>query len=173
EVNAQKVANSTDVAELISRTKDSDTLRLGVLSNGQTRILNVTVVARADDLSQITGEGRNDATTFANVSEGSSRPILGMHLRRLKAEDRSAMGLGEKVGMYVHAVEKGSPAELKGVSAGMALLEIGGQEVDSETAVWNEIEAAQKQKRSTVLATVRSAKVTTFVLIDISTAPDR
>ena len=85
--------------------------------------------------------------------ESPQRPRLGVAVAppRAARKMRAAVGLPERVGLLVRAVEGGSPAERAGIQRGDLLAAAGGRDLDSVDALHEALDAARDALALTVV----------------------
>ena len=91
-----------------------------------------------------------------------SRPRLGVALAPpdVARNLRSAVGLPERDGLLIRALEEGGPADRAGIKTGDLLVAAGGRELTSIDALFDALEEANKELRVTVVRGVEEQELT-------------
>ena len=92
--------------------------------------------------------------------EAPSSPRLGVAVAppRVARRMRRAVGLPERDGLLVRAVEDGSPAARAGIERGDLLVSAGGRDLDGVDALYESLDAAPKAGGSLELTMVRGTE---------------
>lgn len=162
-VNGEEVEDSTaltrEVGALIAGSQNTFTL----LRDGNRMQVNVTVGERPDDPYEQSRSGRMD-DELSDETEGP----LGVSVKPLDDETREALGLrADEDGLLITEMERASPFRDAGIRAGMAILEVNGRVLSSESDITEAIERARSEGKDRILVAVRAGDVTTFRTVEI------
>lgn len=167
-VNGLDVEDSTQLTRVVGGLLAGSTNEFGILRDGQRQTVSVTVGERpSDPLGNDGGSGGED-----NITDQSDGP-LGVSVRPLDRETRDELGLdADEDGLIITEMESDSPLRDAGIRSGMAVLEINGRTLRSQSDMERAIEAAREAGRDKVLVAVRVGEVTTFRTVEIGSAED-
>lgn len=127
----------------------------GPLLDAAGRLMGLNAVRIEGGLILAVPAGKELRERVERVARGEAQPSrrLGVALAppRVSRRMRRAVGLPERDGLLVRAVEEGSPAERAGVERGDLLVAAGGQELDGMEALYGALEAADGSLALTVV----------------------
>jgi serine protease Do len=142
ELNGKKVDSSGQLQGLISAQKPGNKITLGILRDGKSMSLPVTL----EGLSKKNAE----EASAGNESHGKAR--WGVGLQNLSGDLREQLQLPENVkGVVVANVVPGSPADNAGISRGDVILEVNRHPVQSADDVKRELGNIPQDKDAMVL----------------------
>lgn len=152
-VNGKPVKNGDDLVNIISAVKPGTKVNLDYVRNGQQKQASVTVGDRAKMFADRTPDSGDD-----NADESVPSPSkLGISVRGVSPETVDRLGLDEKnKGVQVTEVKPDSFADDIGVQAGMIILKINKQSINSEED-FRKVTAQLKSGQDVVLL-VRSGR---------------
>jgi serine protease Do len=127
----------------------------GPLVDPEGRLLGLNAVRREGGLIlalPVSGALRERAEALLR-GETPARPRLGVAVAppRAARKMRAAVGLPERAGLLVRAVESGSPADRAGIERGDLLASAGGRELDSVDSLHEALEAAEDKLALTIV----------------------
>jgi serine protease Do len=166
EFNGKPIREMKELPKAVASTDIGATVVVKLLRKGKEMALNVTI-GRLED-----GEKQIEA---ANQAPGGSAPavvtVLGMTLSSINDEVRTKYKIDEKItGAVITEVAKDGAAAEKGLEAGDVIMEAGGKPVQGAADISAAIEAAEKEKKSSVLmlaAKAGKAGETRFIALKI------
>lgn len=166
-LNGANIDDASHLTRLVGALRADSENRFEILRRGERRIINVKVGERPKNLTAGGGapiEPQDDDAK--DKEEGTS--ILGVSLSEMDKDSREALGLADaEKGLIVNNVDRSSPFAPV-VTAGFALLEVNGEPMEDVDDLKTVIDAARKAGKEQVLVTIRSARGTNFVTVDIS-----
>ncbi|WP_084398389.1 Do family serine endopeptidase [Henriciella aquimarina] len=169
-VNGKDAGDATSVTRMVGGLGVGSTNKFTVLRDGKRQNISVTVGERPSDPSA-TLSSNSDRPSADN--EGAEEGPLGVSLRPLDSEARSAMGLDEdEAGLIVGDIKPDSALGEIGIRPGMALLSAGGQPLNSVKDLENAIGDMKSKGRDKLLLAVRNGERTMFVTADIGEQSD-
>ena len=155
-VNGQEIKDARDLAKKISSMAPGSTVKLGVISKGSEKTVNVTL----GELPREQREAR--ATTGDNDSSGSDVPKLGLSL----APASKVAGAGSE-GVVVTQVDPDGPAASHGFKNGDVILDVAGQRVTTPEQVRKAFADARSGGKRTILLRVKSGDNTRFFAVPV------
>jgi serine protease Do len=155
-VNGQEVKDARDLAKKISSMAPGSNVKLGVISKGSEKTVNVTL----GELPREQREAR--ATTGDNDGSGSDVPKLGLSL----APASKVAGAGSE-GVVVTQVDPDGPAASHGFKNGDVILDVAGQRVSSPEQVRKAFADARSGGKRTILLRVKSGDNTRFFAVPV------
>lgn len=166
EINGIKVEDATATTRVVGSLLAGSKNEFVVLRDGRRTVINVTVGERPENPNAATSGSDNGSSSSDGKSE---KAPLGITLRPLDEETREEMGLSkDEGGMIIGSVDKDSPfADLR-VTAGMVILDVNGQPLNSVSDMEKAIDRAKSMGREKVLMAIRNGQATLFLPIDIS-----
>ena len=150
-LDSTTIADSRDLARRVAAENPGKTVSMEVWRDGKEQALGLTIATL-----------RTEPATQAAQADGG-RPRLGLAL----APADQVAGAGSQGVVVVNVDPQGGAAE-KGIQQGDLILEVGGKRVSTPREVRNDVQAAAKAGRHTVLLRVKSAAGTHFVAVPIS-----
>jgi len=154
-VNGQEVKDARDLAKKISSMPPGSNVKLGVISKGSEKTLNVT-------LGELPREQREARATTGGRDEGSDVPKLGLSL----APASKVAGAGSD-GVVVTAVDPDGPAAAHGFKNGDVILDVAGQRVTTPEQVRKAFGDARSGGKRTILLRVKSGDNTRFFAVPV------
>jgi serine protease Do len=156
-VNGETVKDARELAKKIGALAPGATAKLGVLSKGKDKTVNVTLADYPKDQTARAGSG--DRQT----------PGSETHLGLTLAPAANVAGSGSK-GVVVTDVESDGPAAERGFKTGDVILEVGGKAVSTPAEVRTALSDARAEGKRTVLMRVKSGDATKFVALPLGRA---
>jgi serine protease Do len=148
-INGKKIADSRELARMISAMPPATSVKLTVLRKGKERTVSVTLGELPDEREAAVSPDREPNS--ANV------PQLGLSVAPKAGSD----------GLTVTDVDADGAAAERGVKAGDVILEAGGRKVASAADLRNAVQAAEKSGKRTVLMRVRSGASARYVTLPV------
>ncbi|MEQ1650940.1 MAG: PDZ domain-containing protein, partial [Hyphomicrobium sp.] len=159
QINADKIADSRDLARKIAELNPETTVDVKVWRNNGEQVVKVKLglfPTSAEAMVKASGDS-DDAKPEQSKLELSQ---LGLTLM-------PARNGGPKEGVVIAEVDASSDAAEKGLKAGDVILEVSGQAVAAPDDVVSGVKKAQEMKRSAVLLHVKSADQKRFVAVQL------
>ena len=154
EYETHRVDLSADLPPLVGQTAPGTRAKLGVIRNGQTKTLSITIA----ELPEETAETRPESPP------GPERPgVLGMQLKDLTPAQRKQLGVSQ--GVLVEKVAEG-PALKAGVRPGDVILQVQGRPMRSAAELHDL--APQLPRNKPVPVLVRRGAAALFLALRIS-----
>lgn len=161
QVNADKIADSRDLARKIADYAPDTTVDVKVWRNNAEQMVKVKLgkfPGSADELAKLEGgEKPKDDTT-----KGTALSQLGITLAPTKTA-----GSGAQDGVMISDVEADSDAAEKGLKAGDVILEVAGEAVTSPADVASRVEKAQSMGRTAIMLSVKGPDQKRFVPVQL------
>jgi serine protease Do len=156
-VNGQAVKDARDLAKKISSLPPGSNVKLGVVSKGADKTVNVTLgeLPREQRQARAGTDERGDST-------GTEVPRLGLSL----APAGKVAGAGSE-GVVVTQVEADGPAAAQGFRTGDVILDVAGKRVTSPDEVRKAFADARSGGKRTILLRVKSGESTKFVAVPL------
>jgi serine protease Do len=156
-VNGQAVKDARDLAKRISSLPPGSNVKLGVVSKGAEKTLNVTLgeLPREQRQARANSDERGD-------SSGTEVPRLGLSL----APAGKVAGAGAD-GVVVTQVDPDGPAATQGFRTGDVILDVAGKRVGSPDEVRKAFADARSGGKRTILLRVKSGESTKFVAVPL------
>jgi serine protease Do len=155
-VNGQAVKDARDLAKRISSLPPGSNVKLGVISKGAEKTLNVT-------LGELPREQRQaSAATGDQDGSGADVPKLGLSL----APASKVAGAGSE-GVVVTQVDPDGPAATHGFKNGDVILDVAGQRVTTPEQVRKAFAEARSGGKRTILLRVKSGDNTRFFAVPV------
>jgi serine protease Do len=155
-VNGQEVKDARDLAKKISSLPPGSNVKLGVISKGSEKTVNVT-------LGELPREQRQArANADDRDGNGTDVPRLGLSL----APASKVAGAGSE-GVVVTQVDPDGPAATQGFKNGDVILDVGGQRVTSPEQVRKAFADARSGGKRTILLRVKSGDNTRFFAVPV------
>ena len=155
-VNGQEVKDARDLAKKISSLPPGSNVKLGVVSKGVEKTVNVT-------LGELPREQRQArATPEGNDNSGTEVPKLGLSL----APAGKVAGAGSE-GVVVTQVDPDGPAASQGFRTGDVILDVAGKRVASPDEVRKAFADARSGGKRTILLRVKSGENTRFLAVPL------
>ncbi|MCG8442610.1 MAG: Do family serine endopeptidase [Caulobacterales bacterium] len=160
-VGRDRVEDAIDLTRRVGDLAAGETVRFRVLRDGREETIRVKIGERPSD-DELSGERPS--------SGGSDRGgMFGMSLSRLTENDRRRLGLEDgAAGVLVDDLGFDSVAFEKGVREGEAVLEVGGEPIDSAQAFRRAVSRARDDGREAVLLLVRNERGARFVALPLT-----
>ena len=157
-VNGQEVKDARDLAKKISSLPPGANVKLGVISKGSEKTLNVTLgeLPREQRQARATPGDRED-------SAGTDVPRLGLSL----AAASKVAGAGSE-GVVVTQVDPDGPAAAQGFKNGDLILDVAGQRVTTPEQVRKAFADARSSGKRTILLRVKSGDNTRFFAVPVA-----
>ena len=156
-VNGQEVKDARDLAKRISSLPPGANAKLGVISKGSEKTLNVT-------LGELPREQRQArATSGDQDGVGADVPKLGLSL----APANKVAGAGSE-GVVVTQVDPDGPAAAQGFKNGDVILDVAGQRVTTPEQVRKALADARTGGKRTILLRVKSGDNTRFFALPVA-----
>jgi serine protease Do len=159
-IAGQAVQNNAQLYALAGRSPIDSKQPVVVMRNGQRKELTVTLRELPEDLASAGEEGEESQPA---EREGKSFDNLGLQVAALDAAAARALGMREAQGVVITDVERGSPADRAGLTASMAITQVGRTPIRSVA----DFQAAMKDVslEEGVLLLVRTDAGSRFVVI--------
>jgi len=155
-VNGTVVKDARDLAKKISSLPPGSNVKLGVVSKGAEKTVNVV-------LGELPREQRQArATSGDNDSSGTEVPRLGLSL----APAVKVAGAGSD-GVVVTQVDPDGPAASQGFRTGDVILDVAGKRVTSPDEVRKAFADARSGGKRTILLRVKSGENTRFLAVPL------
>jgi serine protease Do len=140
QVNGERTPNGSALQVAVSEMAPGTKLSLGVIRNGKTQTLNLTV-GEFHGNSEVAGnEGPGD-------SDGTRTGKLGLAVGNLTADARQQINAPEQVhGVVVQSVRPASPAEDAGIQPGDVIMEVNRKPAESAAQFASEVHNNQGGK---------------------------
>ena len=155
-VNGQEVKDARDLAKRISSLPPGSNVKLGVVSKGAEKTVNVVL----GELPREQREAR--ATQGDNENSGTDVPRLGLSL----APAGKVAGAGSD-GVVVTQVDPDGPAATQGFRTGDVILDVAGKRVASPEEVRKAFADARSGGKRTILLRVKSGENTRFLAVPL------
>jgi serine protease Do len=146
-----------DLTKLIAGIDAGTVIELEVIRNGKVRVLDVKI-----------GRMPGDELAMGKPGEAAEDdgPKIGLFLAPLTPDVREKRGLEEDApGVLVAEVERGSPAQRAGITAGSVISMVGQETVTSPDDVARAVQAAAEQDRPSVLLRVEQDGEQRFIAV--------
>jgi serine protease Do len=155
-VNGQPVKDARDLAKRIGSMAPGASVKLGIVSKGAEKTVNVT-------LGELPAEQRQaKAETGERDNSGTDVPRLGLSL----APADKVAGAGSE-GVVVTQVDPDGPAAAQGFRTGDVILDVAGKRVTSPDEVRKAMADARTGGKRTVLLRVKSGDNTRFLAVPV------
>jgi serine protease Do len=155
-VNGTEVKDARDLAKKISSLPPGSNVKLGVVSKGAEKTVNVT-------LGELPREQRQArATQEGSDNSGTEVPRLGLSL----APAGKVAGAGSE-GVVVTQVDPDGPAATHGFRTGDVILDVAGKRVASPDEVRKAFADARSGGKRTILLRVKSGENTRFLAVPL------
>src|SRR4051794_19038516 len=155
-VNGTEVKDARDLAKKISSLPPGSNVKLGVVSKGAEKTVNVV-------LGELPREQRQArATSGDNDNSGTDVPRLGLSL----APAGKVAGAGSE-GVVVTQVDPDGPAASQGFRTGDVILDVAGKRVASPDEVRKAFADARSGGKRTILLRVKSGENTRFLAVPL------
>jgi serine protease Do len=154
-VNGDEVKDSRELARKISSIKPGNQIKLGLLHNGTSKTVSLTV-------EKMPNEKVAEKESTSGNSEGAT--ALGLTL----APASSVAGVGSR-GVVVTNVNPDGPAAEHGIRTGDVILDVSGKAVNTPSDVRQAISAAHAAHKNAFLMRVKSRDTIHFVAIPMAT----
>ena len=158
-VNGTEVAASSDLPPLIGALPPGSKVRLGILRDGKSREITVTLSELAEDAARVAntpGAGGEDKPQVG------ANALLGLEIADLAAAERKQLGLEAGEGVRITRVNSQTAREA-GLVPGMVVLQVGRTAVGSVAALNREL--AGYKKGDVVMLLVRNGGGSAFVAV--------
>ena len=158
-VNGTEVAASSDLPPLIGALPPGSKVRLGILRDGKSREITVTLSELAEDAARVAntpGAGGEDKPQVG------ANALLGLEVADLAAAERKQLGLEAGEGVRITRVNSQTAREA-GLVPGMVVLQVGRTAVGSVAALNREL--AGYKKGDVVMLLVRNGGGSAFVAV--------
>jgi serine protease Do len=164
QINADKIADSRDLARKIAELNPDTTVDVKVWRNNaeQTVKVKLGLFPNTQEAMAKMGNGGSD-----DEGSGGKPEKLSLELSQLGLTLMPARKGGPKDGVAIAEVDPSSDAAEKGIKAGDVILEVSGQAVANPEDVVSGVKKAQDMKRSAVLLHVKSAEQKRFVAVQL------
>jgi serine protease Do len=157
-VDGTTIKDARTLARRISSVAPGNTVKLGVLSEGKERTVNVT-------LGELPKDRQAKAQPSDEGDKSSNEPRLGLSL----APAANVAGAGGE-GVVITSVDPEGAAANHGFSTGDVILEVAGKTVATPADVRKALTEARGTGKKTVLMRVKSGQGTRFVAIPLGNA---
>jgi len=155
-VNGQPIKDARDLAKRIGGMAPGASVKLGIVSKGTEKTVNVT-------LGELPAEQRQAKADSADRdNSGTDVPRLGLSL----APADKVAGAGSE-GVVVTQVDADGPAAAQGFRTGDVILDVAGKRVTSPDEVRKAIADARTGGKRTVLLRVKSGDNTRFLAVPV------
>src|SRR5215212_4802081 len=156
-VDGNPVTDARDLAKKIGAMQPGNTVKLGVVSKGAEKTVNVTLgeLPREQRQARANSDERGD-------SSGTEVPRLGLSL----APAGKVAGAGSD-GVVVTHVDQDGPAAAQGFRTGDVILEVAGKRVGNPDEVRKAFADARSGGKRTILLRVKSGESTKFVAVPL------
>ena len=155
QVNADKIADSRDLARRIAELQPNANVEVKVWRNNAEQLIKVK-------LGTFPG-GKEDASKPEQIKPSSSN----IELEQLGLTLLPARTGANKEGVVIAEVAPGSDAAAKGLKSGDIILAVGGETVSTPEEVAAGVQKAQTLKRKAVLLQIKSADQKRFVPVQL------
>lgn len=163
-INNSAVRSGVEATRAIAKLRAGDKVPVMIERNDEIigpLFVNVTERPQDEDrLKLLSGNQSGSGSVIVtpqNEPDASSLYNTGLSLVDLSATFRDTIGMRpDQVGVYVDAVAAGSNASMKGIKAGMVILEANGQVVASVRAFRNIVQSAQQAGQRSLVVLVRT-----------------
>ena len=163
QVNADKIADSRDLARKIAELSPDTTVDVKIWRNNAEQTVKVKLglfPANAEVALREGGDGEQDDKT----PKADNKPF---DLSQLGVSLVSGKGTAAKDGVIIADVDPSSDAAQKGLKAGDVILEVSGDVVKTPDEVANGVKKAQDKKRPAVLLHIKSNDQSRFVAVQL------
>jgi serine protease Do len=155
-VNGQPIKDARDLAKRIGSMAPGASVKLGIVSKGAEKTVNIT-------LGELPAEQRQaKAETGERDNSGTDVPRLGLSL----APADKVAGAGSE-GVVVTQVDPDGPAAAQGFRTGDVILDVAGKRVTSPDEVRKAMADARTGGKRTVLLRVKSGDNTRFLAVPV------
>ena len=154
-VNGTAVKDARDLAKKISSLPPGSNVKLGVVSKGSEKTVNVT-------LGELPREQRQARATSEGGEGGTDVPRLGLSL----APAGKVAGAGSE-GVVVTQVDPDGPAAQQGFRTGDVILDVAGKRVASPEEVRKAFADARSGGKRTILLRIKSGENTRFLAVPL------
>jgi len=164
EVDGVEVESNVDLTRKVGSLIVGDRVQFRVLRNGRERNLRVTIGERPTD--EFLADRDSTDPDEPNDTESEE---FGLTLSALVDDDRRRLGLEDRDhGVLIKDLSRDGEAAEKGLRPGEAILEVGGEDVDSARAFDEAVDEARDAGRSAVLLLVQSEQGRRFVALSLT-----
>jgi len=154
-VNGTAVKDARDLAKKISSLPPGSNVKLGVVSKGSEKTVNVT-------LGELPREQRQARATSEGGEGGTDVPRLGLSL----APAGKVAGAGSE-GVVVTQVDPDGPAAQQGFRTGDVILDVAGKRVANPEEVRKAFADARSGGKRTILLRIKSGENTRFLAVPL------
>ncbi len=158
-VNGTEIVSSSDLPPLIGAMQPGSKVKLGILRDGKSRDITVTLTELAEDAERAV---MASASTGSAAPETGANALLGLQVADLTAAERKQLGLESGEGVRVTGVSSQAAREAR-LAPGMVILQVGRTPVGSVAALNRQLGAYSKGE--VVMLLVRSGGNSAFVAV--------
>ena len=164
EFNDQQIFEMRDLPRIVAETPIDETVPVTVIRGGERKRLEATIAL----LEEQERAPAAAAPTGDEPEAGTELPALGLTVRAISQSARVEYEIAEGVeGVLVEAVDPGGPAAEKGIKPGDVIVEVGQEPVQTASGVKEQLAAAAKSGRRSVLFLIQSQGELRFVPLTI------
>ena len=162
QINADKIADSRDLARKIAELNPDTTVDVKVWRNNGEQVVKVKLGLFPNSSEAMAKAGSGDDEDNNGKPDKSTLELSQLGLTLMPARKG-----GPKDGVVIAEVDSSSDAAEKGVKAGDVILEVSGQAVAAPEDVVTGVKKAQEMKRPAVLLHLKSADQSRFVAVQL------
>jgi serine protease Do len=129
-LDGKKVESSSALSRTVALKPPNSTVTLGVVRNGKTQDMKVTLTSRPGNLDQVADSRGPHSGGNKSQKDESNRQRIGLTLQSIDPRTAEANGLPTK-GAVITEVQPGSPADAAELAPGMVVTEAAGKKIAS------------------------------------------
>jgi serine protease Do len=160
ELDGDSVESANDLMSKVAALKPETKVRLKVMRDGRSKKITVILGERPAN-----GEVTSDLSTTSDIAER-----IGVEVTDLTEELSKRFGFEKLDGVLISVVNNGSEADRKGLRAGMLILEVNRQVVESKREFNTLLDEAAEEGKSTILLYVTDGSRKAMIPVKI---PDK
>ncbi len=155
-LNDNTIKDSRELAQKVGTMSPGASVKLGIIRNGGTETVNVTLGQMPDQQKEAKADTQDD--------QGQSSPKLGLTLA-----PANEAGAGNR-GVVVTAVDPDGPAAEHGIKTGDVITNVAGASVSTPREVQKQLADARKAGKHTVLMQVKTEQGMHYVAMPLATS---
>lgn len=156
-VDGQSIKDARELARTIAGYVPGNTVKLDLVHNGQSKIVDVTL-----------GKLPDQQQANADLNEGGGGSAELPHLGLSVAPAAEVAGAGKR-GVVITDVDPAGVAADHGIKRGDIIVDVGGQAVESARDLRHALDVAKHDSKKSVLMRVRTGDASHFVAVPLTT----